>query len=237
MGKLLFVNTNRINGIFAVVICLALVAIGIWLTIDGTYVAAIFVPLGLLGIKFFLKMATQRTELYEQGFISKNIYGGVRGRYGDLKSITRSAVRVNGVLNTNIFLTTNSGQKLIVSNEKLLKGDDKMELLMERASTAMAEVWAKNLERQTEVVWLMDGSKPLLKIRKDGVLVGDKSGVDTYIPFGQFQMKPLYGLGVQILNGDQKVMTTNSGVPNFHVGLALITILANKRSVGATTSS
>src|SRR5882724_1278634 len=119
MGKLLFVNTNRINGIFAVVICLALVAIGIWLTIDGTYVAAIFVPLGILGIKFFLKMATQRTELYEQGFISKNIFGGVRGRYADLKSITRSAVRVNGVLNTNIFLTTNSGQKLIVSNEKL----------------------------------------------------------------------------------------------------------------------
>ena len=45
---------------------------------------------------------------------------------------------------------------------------------MEQASTAMAEIWAKNLERQTEVIWLMDGSKPLLKIRKDGVLVADK---------------------------------------------------------------
>ena len=69
------------------VICVALVAIGIWLTLDGTYVAAILVPLGILGIKFFLKMATQRTELYEQGFVSKNIFGGVRGRYADLKSI------------------------------------------------------------------------------------------------------------------------------------------------------
>ncbi|HSS97638.1 MAG TPA: hypothetical protein VLK33_11440 [Terriglobales bacterium] len=237
MGKLLFVNTNRVNGIAAIVICVAMIALGIWLTLDGTYVAAIFVALGLLGIKFFLKMATQRTELYEQGFRSKNIFNGISGRYADLKSITRSAVRVNGVLNTDIFLTTNAGEKVIVHNEKFRKGDDKMELLMEQASGAMAETWAKNLERQTDVVWLMDGAKPLLKIRKDGVLVTDKSGTEIYVPFTQFQIKATHGLGVEILNANQKVLPTSTAVANFHVGLSLIAILANKRSMTATSSS
>jgi hypothetical protein len=237
MGKLLFVNTNRVNGIAAIVLCLALVALAIWLTLDGTYVAAIFVPLGLLGIKFFLKMATQRVELYEQGYVSKNIFNGVSGRYADLKSITRSAVRVNGVLNTDIFFTTNAGEKVIVHNEKFLKGDDKMELLMERVSRAMAETWAKNLERQTVVVWVVDGAKPLLKIRKDGVLVTDKSGAEIYVPFTQFQMKATHGLGVEILNANQKVLSTSSGTANFHVGMSLIAMLANKRSMTATSSS
>ncbi len=238
MGKLLFVNTNRVNGIAAIVICLAMIAIGIWLTLDGTYVAAIFVPLGLLGIKFFLKIATQRVELYEQGYVSKNIFGGVRGRYADLKALTRSAVTRNGVLNTDIFLTTNAGEKVIIHNEKFLKGDDKMQLLLERAGTAMAETWMKTLERQTEVVWLTNGASPLLKIRKDGVLVEGKSGSDGFISIGQFNTKQLYGLDMQILNGNQQVIKVNSGAINFFVGLILISMLANKqRSMAATTAN
>lgn len=237
MGKLLFVNTNRVNGIAAVALCLGLAALGVWLTISGTYVGAILIPLGLLGCKFFLKMATQRTELYEQGFVSKNIFGGARGRYADLKSISRSAVTVNGVLNTDIFFTTNAGEKVIVHNEKLLKGDDKMQLLLEHAVTAMAETWMKKLERETEVVWLTNGANPV-KIRKDGVLVEGKTGPEGFISLGQFNTKPVYGLEVQILNGEQKVLKVNSGLPNYFVGAMLISMLANKqRSMAATTSS
>jgi hypothetical protein len=237
MGKLLFVNTNRVNGIFAVVICVALVAIGIGLTFEGTYVAVILIPLGLYGSKFFLKMATQRTELYEQGFFSKNIFGGVRGRYADLRSITRSAVRVNGVLNTHIFFTTNSGEKLIISNEKLSRNDDKMQLLLELASTAIAETWMKTMERQTEVVWLTDGSTPLLKIRKEGVLVEGK-GSAGFISLNQFNVKQAHGLAVELRNGDQKILSVNSGTANFHVGLVLIAMLETKqRSIAASTSN
>jgi|SRR5882724_4600311 len=238
MGKLLFVNTNRVNGIFAVVLCLALVAIGAGLTLERTYAGIILIPLGILGIKFFLKMATQRTEFYEQGFVSNNIFGSVRGRYADLKSIVRGAVRVNGVLTTNIHFVTNSGEKLSISNEKFLKGDDKMQLLVEQASIAMAEVWAKNLERQTEVVWLTNGSSPLLKIRKDGVLVEGKAGSEGFISLNQFQVKSLYGLDVQILNGDQKVITVSSGAQNYFVGLILIAMLQPKqRSMAASLSN
>src|SRR5262249_7892791 len=98
MGKLLFVNTNRFNGIAYVTLCLALAALGVGLTWDHTYVGIIFIPLGLWGAKFFLKMATQRAEFYEQGFRSKSIYGELSGRYADLKSIMRMAVVRNGVL-------------------------------------------------------------------------------------------------------------------------------------------
>jgi len=206
------------------------------MALGGAYAGLLLVPLGFLAGEFCLKIATLQFEIYEQGFISKSIFGTLSGRYADLTSISRGATRTNGVLMTNVHFVTKSGEKATVTSEGLGK-DDKMAQLLNYACHALATTWMKTLERQSEVVWMSKGSSPTLKIRKDGVLVGDKSGVDTYIPFGQFQMKPLYGLGVQILNGDQKVMTTNSGVPNFHVGLALITILANKRSVGATTSS
>lgn len=238
MGKLLFVNTNRVNGIFGVVLCLAMVAVGLWTTLSGAYAGAVLIPLGIYLGKFCLKVATQRTELYEQGFISKNIFGSVRGRYADLKSIVRGAVRTNGVLQTNIHFVTNSGEKLTLSNEKFLQGDDKMELLLEHSSAAMAEVWAKNLECQMEVVWLTKGSSPLLKIRKEGVLVEGKTGAEGLIALRQFQIKPLYGLQVQILNGDQEVITVNSGAPNYFVGLVLIAMLQTKqKSMAASTSN
>ncbi len=147
------------------------------------------IPFGIAGFAFCLKIATQRAEIYEHGFVSKSIYGSVSGRYSDLKSIYRVAVRRNGVLTTNIFLTVNSGQKLGISNEKFLKGDDKMELLLDRASGDLAETWAKNLDKGTEAVWLKDGDRPLLKIRKDGVLVEPKNGLPTFIPLRQFQIK------------------------------------------------
>src|SRR3954454_2451419 len=109
MGELLFVNTNRANGIFGVILCLAMRAIGLWTTLSGAYPGVVLIPLGIYLGKFCLKIATQRTELYEQGFVSKNIFGSVRGRYADLKSIVRGAVKTNGVLQTNIHFVTNSG--------------------------------------------------------------------------------------------------------------------------------
>lgn len=230
MGKLLFVNTNRINGIFGVVICAAIAACGIGLTMGGNYAGALLIPFGIAGVAFCLKIATQRAEIYEHGFVSKSIYGSVSGSYSDLKSIYRMAVRRNGVLTTNIFLTTNAGQKLGISNEKFLKGDDKMELLLDRSSGDLAETWAKTLDKGTEVVWLKDGDSPLLKIRKDGVLVEPKNGLPTFIPLGQFQIKNATFPGsVEILNHDQKVMNINSVAPNYFVGLKLIELLLGKQ--------
>src|SRR5437667_3738510 len=110
MGKLLFVNTNRTNGIVGVGLCLAMAALGVWTTLSGAYAGSVLIPLGIYLGKFCLKIATQQNELYEQGFVSKNVFGGVRGRYADLQSIARGAVRTNGVTQTNIHFVTNSGE-------------------------------------------------------------------------------------------------------------------------------
>jgi hypothetical protein len=235
VGKLLFVNTNRTNGIFGVIICGALVVFGMWALVGGGYYGALMVLLGIGGGKFALQIATQKTELYEQGFVAKNIYGSVTGRYTDLKTIVRGAVRYNGVLNTNIHFVTNSGGKVMVSNEKFLKGDDKMDLLLTRSSGALAEVWAKTLESQGEVVWLMNGANPLLKIRKEGILVEGKPGSEGFIPLGQLQFKPAFGMQVQLLKGTEKVVTANSDAANYYVGLALISKLleSQQRSMAA----
>jgi len=38
------------------------------------------------------------------------------------------------------------------------------------------------------------------------------------------------GLGVDVLNGDRKVMTGESGEPNYYVGLALIAMILEKQT-------
>lgn len=236
MGKLLFVNTNRANGIVGLIVCAGAICVGIWAAFDGAYAGLIMVPLGLLGGKFCLKIATQRAELYEQGFASKNIFGQISARYADLKSITRGAVSRNGVLQTHILFTTQRGETATITNEKFLKGDGKMELLLDRSCAALAETWAKTLDRQTEVVWLVRGTSPLLKIRKDGIMIEGKSGADGFIPLGQFAAKQAYGLDVNLLNGDKKVITVSSGEPNYFVGWALLDVIARKQQAKAATT-
>jgi hypothetical protein len=237
MGKLLFVSTNRTNGIVGLLACAAAVLVGAWAALSGAYAGILFVLLGLLGSKFCLKIATQRAELYELGFVSRNIFGGVSARFADLKSIARGAVSRNGVVQSNIYFRTKSGETVTITREVFLKGDDKMQVLLDHACSALAQAWAKTLERQTEVVWLMKGSSPLLKIRKEGVLVEGKSGSDALIPLNQFRVQPLFGLEVQILNGDEKVLKANSGDSNYFVGQALIAMLQPKQqqSMAATT--
>lgn len=210
---------------------------GVGAALSGAYIGILFVPLGLFGGKFCLKIATQRAELYEQGFVSKNIFGGVSARYADLKSIARGATSKNGVLQSRIHFGTQAGEKVIVAHEVFRKGDNKMQLLLDHACGALAETWFKTLERKTEVVWLMKGSSPLLKIRKEGLLVESKPGPDGLIPLNQLRVQPLYGLEVQIFNGDKKVLTANSGAENYYVGLTLIEKLIEKQqqSMAATT--
>jgi len=239
MGKLLFVNTNRINGIFGVVICLAVTAWGVSNVVGSEYFSGIaLAAVGLSGGYLCLKLATQRTELYEQGFASKNIFGGgISGRYADLQAIARTAVSRNAVLNTDIVFVTRSGKRLVIHDEHLGSNDKKMELLLERSCEALTEIWAKNLEKQTEVVWLTNGKDPLLKIRKDGVLVESTPGSQGWIPLNQFRTKQAFGTRVEILNGDQKVLATDAGLRNYYVGLRLIEQLIGKQqnSMSATT--
>ena len=236
MGKLLFVNTNRVNGIVGLIVSAAAVMVGLWAASVGKYGGLVIVPLGLFGGWFCLKMATQRTELYEQGFVSNSIFGGLSARYADLKSILRGATLTNGVLQTNIIFTTQQGKTVTISNQKFLKGDDKMQMLLDCSCNALAETWAKTLGRKTEVVWLQRGSSALLKIRKEGVLVEGKPGAEALIPLNQFNIKDGYGLDAQIRSGDKKVMTVSSAEPNFYVGCALLDMLArNSQSLAAST--
>jgi hypothetical protein len=93
MGKLLFVNTSRINGIFGLVVCAGTITAGLWFGLSGACAGLLLLPAGLFAGKFCLKMANLRTELYEQGFVSKNAFGGASGRYGELKSISGRSAR------------------------------------------------------------------------------------------------------------------------------------------------
>jgi len=231
MGKLLFVNTNRVNGIVGLVASLIFAGFGVAATVTGSYLGLIGVAVGLLLGKFCLKAVTQRSELYEEGFVSKSMFGSQSGRYADLQAITRGAIRTNGVVTTRVHLVAQSGERLILSSEAMGKGDKESQLLMDCACRRLAETWAKTLERNTEVTWLKKGSSPVLKIRKEGVLVEGATGADGLIPLSQMRVQPIpMGLKVDILNGDRKVITVNSGEPNYYVGLALIAMVLEKQT-------
>ena len=237
MGKLIFVNTNLTNGIFGVVICSVLIFGGAYATISGAYGGILAILLGLAIMKFCLEIATRKTEIYEQGFKSKSLFSQISGRYADQKSVIRSAVSRNAVLNTQIHFVAASGAKFMVADEALGGRDKKMDQLLDLACSALAEKWVKTLERQTEVVWLEKDDKPLLRIRKDGVLIGDGTGLDPFIPLDQLRFKEQYGLRMDILNGEKKILTVNSAESNFFVGQALVSSLLKKQSqaFGATT--
>jgi hypothetical protein len=234
MGKLLFVNTNRVNGIAGVIICAAIVLIGAWLGIDGTYAGFLLVPAGLFGGKFSLQLATRRSEIYEQGFVTKDCFGSVSARYADLKGISRYAVRVNGVLNTNVYFSTQSGEKAILTREAL-RNDDKMEQLIGHACEALAGTWMKTLERQKEVAWIMDGTNPILRIRKDGIIFQGKTGTEEFIALNELQLKAKYPGTVDVCRGATKVTNVSSASSNYFVGETLIAMLNENRQHTAGT--
>jgi hypothetical protein len=238
MGKLLFVNTNRTNGIFGVIICAALVACGVGLGIEGTYVGILLVPAGLFGGKFCLKLATTRSEIYEQGFITKSWFGSVTARYADLKGISRYAVRVNGVLNTSVYFLTQSGEKVTMTRESIR--NDKMTQLLYCACESLATTWMKTLDRQKEVVWLVKGTVPYLRIRKDGVVYQGKNaqgmtGADEFISLNELQLKSGPLATVDICRGDTKIAKVNSAESNYFVGETLIAMLLENQRRPAET--
>jgi hypothetical protein len=234
LGKLLFVNTNRTYGIFGLIVCTGAIVAGMWMAFGGAYAGLLLVPLGALGGKFCLKMATLKTELYEQGFVSRNIFGGVSGRYADLKSIARGAVRTNGVLTTRIHFATQAGETVTVSEEALGR-DDKMAQLLDCSCQALTGTWMKTLDRQKEVPWITKGSIPILKIRQDGVIVEGKMESDGFIPFSELQLKEGFALSVNVCRGDRKILSINTGEVNFFVGEMLVRMLAeNRRALGAS---
>jgi len=173
------------------------------MALGGAYAGLLLVPLGFLAGEFCLKIATLQFEIYEQGFISKSIFGTLSGRYADLTSISRGATRTNGVLMTNVHFVTKSGEKATVTSEGLGK-DDKMAQLLNYACHALATTWMKTLERQSEVVWMSKGSSPTLKIRKDGVLVKEESGVEAFIPLSRFHVKSGFAFAADIFHDDKK---------------------------------
>jgi hypothetical protein len=236
MGKLLFVNTNRTNGIFGMIICAGAIAAGVWFGLDGAYAGILLVPGGLFAGKFCLKLATTRSELYEQGFATTSCFGSVTVRYGDLKSISRFAVRRNGVLNTHIYFVTPSGERVAMIKESI-RQDDKMAQLLGRACESLASTWMKTLDRQKEVVWIVKGTSPILRVRKDGVVFLGKSGADEFIPLNQLQLKSGPLTSVDICRGDTKVAKVNSAESNYFVGQTLIAmLLENQRRPAAMQS-
>jgi hypothetical protein len=236
MGKLLFVNTNRATGIFGIIICAGAIAAGVWFGLEGAYAGLLFVPAGLFAGKFCLKIATMRSELYEQGFVKASCFGSVTGRYGDLKSISRGAVRTNGVLVTNIHFVTQSGEKATISKESVGK-DDQMSQLLGHACAALATTWMKTLDRQKEVVWMVKGTSPILRIRKDGIVYQGKMGTDEFIPMNELRLRSGHAMAVELCRGDQNVAKINSGDPNYLVGETLVAMLLENQGRPAAMHS
>jgi hypothetical protein len=236
MGKLLFVNTNRATGIFGMIICAAAIAAGVWFGLGGAYAGLLLVPSGLFAAKFCLKIATMRSELYEQGFVKTSCFGSVTGRYGDLKSISRGAVRTNGVLVTNIHFVNQSGERATISKDSMGK-DDKMSQLLGHACESLASTWMKTLDRQKEVVWMVKGTSPILRIRRDGVVFQGKMGADEFVPLNQLQLKSGHAMAVEICRGTEKVAEINSADPNYFVGERLVAMLLENQPRPAAMQS
>ncbi len=236
MGKLLFVNTNRTNGIFGVLICAALVAAGVGLGLEHNYPGILLVPAGLFGGKFCLKLATMRSELYEKGFINASCFGSVSARYADLQSISRYGVRVNGVLNTHVYFVTKSGERVVIARESI-RQDDKMIQLVSHACGSLASAWMNTLEHQNEVVWIADKTGPILRLRKDGVVFKGKMGADEFIPLNDLQLKPGPLTLVDVCRGDAKVVRLNYADRNFFVGETLVAMLREKQRNPTATPS
>jgi hypothetical protein len=225
MGRLLFVNTRRTYGIFGLIVCSGAIGAGMWMACGGAYAGLALVPIGLLCGKFCLKMATLKTELYEQGFVSRDIFGGVSGRYADLKSIARGAVRTNGVLTTNIHFVTQTGEKVTVSEEAQV---------LNYSCKAMATTWMKTLDRLKEVPWITKDSIPILKIRHDGVIVEGKRESDGFIPLSELELKAGQVLSVKVCRGDREIVAVESAAANYFVGEMLVRMLAeSRRALGA----
>ena len=237
MGKLLFVNTNRVNGIFGLILCAAAIVAGVWFGLGGAYAGILLVPAGLFIGKFCLKIATTRSELYEQGFISRNCFGSVSARYADLKAISRFSVRRNGVLNTQIHLVTQSGERATIAGESL-GADDKMWKLMDYACKSLAATWMKTLDRQKEVVWIVKGTTPILRIRKDGVVYQAKNGAEEFIPLNELKLKAgVFPTAIDICRGETKVLQVNPAESNCFVGETLLAMLLENQHRPASTES
>jgi hypothetical protein len=230
MGKLIFVNTNRIYGIWGVILCSAMIFGGAYGVIHGSYIYIFVALFGAVCSKVCLKIASQRTEVYEQGFVMKNLFEQVSGRYADQKSLVRAAFVRNGVMTTQVIFITPSGKRVLVSDETLRRNDKKMDQLMDLACNAIAEKWAKTLEHQSDVVWIENGTAPLIKIRKDGLVVSEKTGAESFLPLNQVRYKQAFGLKLDILNGDRKVLTVDTNAHNFFVGQTLIAMLLKRQS-------
>jgi hypothetical protein len=235
MGKLLLVNTNRIYGWWGVMMCAGAILGGIYGAVVGAYAALGLTVVGAAAIKICLRMATQRTEVYECGFSSTSMFGKVSARYADLKSISRTSVTRNGVVNTMLFFGTQNGERVQIVTEKLLKQDERIQDVLERACGALAETWEKRLDKQKEIDWIVNGSQAVLKIRKEGVLVeGNPVGL---IPLDQFQIQSK-GWLFAVCKGEQKVTTVNAASANYYTGLMLIENLrkANSKAMFANTN-
>jgi hypothetical protein len=102
-------------------------------------------------------------------FITKSWFGSVTARYSDLRAISRSAVRANGVLNTNVSFATQSGEGVTMTRESIGR-TDKIAQLLDYSCESLARTWMKSLDHQKEVVWIAKGSSSILRIRKDGVV-------------------------------------------------------------------
>jgi hypothetical protein len=233
-GEIVACKHESSNGIFGIIICAGAIAAGVWFGLGGAYAGLILVPGGLFAGKFCLKLATMRSEIYEQGFVTNSWFESVTARYKELQSISRFAVRANGVLNTHVHFVTQSGEEATLIREAL-GHDDKMAQLLAHACESLASTWMKTLNCQKEVVWIMNGASPLLPIRKDGVIFQGKSGAEEFISLNEVQLKSRYAATVDICRGDAKVTNVNSASPNYLVGETLIAkLLENQRRPAAT---
>jgi hypothetical protein len=106
-----------------------------------------------------------------------------------------------------------------------IRRQDDMAQLMGHACESLACTWMKTLDRQKEVVWIVKGTRPILRVRKDGVVFQGENGADEFIPLNELQLKSGYAATVEICRGAAKVAKVNSAESNYFVGEALIAML------------
>jgi hypothetical protein len=127
-----------------------------------------FVLIGLVSaasgaafIKPCVRIATQRTEVYEHGFVARSLFGTVSARFEDLAGILRSAINRSAVLTTMVRFQLRDGRRVSISREVFAnRPDDEMTIVIDNSCNDLALRWLSRIERARKIPWLEGTSNP-----------------------------------------------------------------------------
>ena len=239
MGELLFVARGRAVALFSLAgaaVCLALSA---WTAFFETMPGPSPQPwrygpaVGLILLAAALALArlargfwSQRTELYERGFVHVARGQPAPALYADLRSIS-CAVAEDGqsrARTTTLVLQARAGAAVrVVHQSPAARPDPRFEAACCAAARGLASAWEQQLRVRRTIDWLLDETeRPLVQISRTGVEA--RACADD-----PFEAVPLADLEYELWEGSLTLLKSgrtlakfDAAAPNVYPGLELL---------------